>query len=140
MTRLLTAITLFFLSIGIYAQEKQVWACQMEEGSMLRWENNGWQLLRITPYNVLLTINAELTLKAENTGTAKHSYGGHVRNLTCSFNNFLNQYSCLNSIRSEHYLFDPDTEKLGYSSLTGALGNDDKRDDVGAATFNCTKF
>ena len=88
MTRLLTAITLFFLSIGIYAQEKQVWACQMEEGSMLMWEHNGWQLLIITPYNVLLTINAELTLKSENTGTANHSYVVKVRNLACPFNNF----------------------------------------------------
>jgi hypothetical protein len=42
MTRLLTAITLFFLSIGIYAQEKEVWACQPEASTALFWRDGQW--------------------------------------------------------------------------------------------------
>ena len=47
---------------GAVAQEKQVWACQMEESTMLRWEDNGWKNYAVKPYNILLTLNADNTV------------------------------------------------------------------------------
>ena len=29
---------------GAVAQEKQVWACQLVEGAMLRWEDGDWKV------------------------------------------------------------------------------------------------
>ena len=76
---------------------------------------------------------------ADNTGSAKRSDRGSATDLRCSLATF-DRYSCLDSIFSEHYYFDPDVEKLGVSALFGATQNTATRDSVTAATFNCTKF
>jgi hypothetical protein len=105
----------------------------MEASTLLKWENNSWQIYGIIPYNILFTIDAD------NTGSAKRSDRGSATDLRCSLAT-LDRYSCLDSIFSEHYYFDPDVEKLGVSALFGAAQNTATRDSVTAATFNCTKF
>ena len=42
---------------GAVAQEKQVWACQMEAGSQLSWRDGGWNLRGVSPRTILFTIN-----------------------------------------------------------------------------------
>jgi hypothetical protein len=119
---------------GAIAQEKQVWACQTVENTMLMWENSSWRQAGIIPSNILITINAD------NTGSAKRSTEDYSTNLTCTSPRLGSYYSCLGPALLEHYLFSPDEGKLGISSLYGAIMTSAERDTVSAEIFNCTKF
>jgi hypothetical protein len=119
---------------GAVAQEKQVWACQMVNSTMLAWENNSWEAYTITPYNILFTINAD------NTGNAKRSDEDYVSRFTCTSPLVGDYYSCLPSSFLSHYLFSPDEGKLGISDLYGAISTSANRDSVASQIFNCTKF
>ena len=57
MNKLLTTIILICCSIGATAQEKEIWACQQLESTMLSWNSDGWDPYRVTPKPLLLTIN-----------------------------------------------------------------------------------
>lgn len=118
---------------GAVAQEKQVWACQMEKSTMLRWEDNGWKNYAVKPYNILLTLNAD------NTGSIDPSNGNEF-SLECS-ETYLDRISCLDKSKFSHFLFSPDTGKLGISGLIGAtLDGREYRDSVTAEVYNCTQF
>tara|TARA_R110002074_G_C12431025_1_gene656843 strand:+ start:767 stop:1168 length:402 start_codon:yes stop_codon:yes gene_type:complete len=119
---------------GAVAQEKEIWACQQIEGTMLFWENSSWRQTGIIPDNILITINAD------NTGSAKRSSEDYSNNLTCTSPRVGSHYSCLDSALLTHYLFSPDEGKLGISSLYGAIMTSAERDTVSAEIFNCTKF
>lgn len=118
---------------GAVAQEKQVWACQMESSIMLFWENNEWNPLTITPYNILLTLNAD------NTGSVDESRDTPTFSIDCSAS-YGSKFSCLDINEHDHFLLDPSTGKLGVSSLLGATMTGGYRDSVSAKVFNCTKF
>ena len=42
---------------GAIAQEKQVWACQQVEGTLLNWEDGSWKQYLKTPVPLLLTMD-----------------------------------------------------------------------------------
>ena len=119
---------------GAVAQEKQVWACQMDESTMLKWENNEWESYRITPHNLLLTLNSD------NTGSIDRSDDDVPFPIECSAAG-RNTISCLDEGKWTHFLFRPATGKLGESALIGATSDDrEYRDSVSVKIFNCTKF
>ena len=118
---------------GAVAEEKQIWACQMEESTMLIWENSGWKEYRIQSYNLLLTLNAD------NTGSVDPTNDMSTWAINCSAT-LGNTISCLDVVQYDHLLFNPDTGKLGVSSLLGATMTGNNRDSVSAKIFNCTKF
>lgn len=117
---------------GAVAQEKQVWACQMEEGTLLNWENNSWENYGVAPYNVLFTLDTYTT------GSVKKSNEDSADSLTCKY--FGGLYSCHDLSLGSHYYFNRDSGKLGFSALFGAIWNTPVRDSVGVSIFNCTKF
>ena len=116
---------------GAAAQEKQVWACQMEDGTVLDWENSKWEKYGLSLHNVLFTLNADGV-----TATAKRSDGERLQELNCS-TSFLSDVSCHDGTLSLHYFFSPDAGKLAMSSLYGVKRNGDS---VSSAVFDCTKF
>lgn len=118
---------------GAVAQEKQVWACQMEESTMLRWEGNGWESYGLTPQNLLLTLNAN------NTGSVDQADVRPAYSIDCTAAG-ADRISCLDITKFGHLLFDPNTGRLGISQLVGATMTGGKRDSVQAKIFNCTKF
>mgnify|MGYP006093629197 CR=1 FL=1 len=119
---------------GTVAQEKQIWACQMVEGTMIKWESDRWINYLVIPYGILFT------LRPDNIAIAKRGDSDTSLYLNCSHNSTFNRYSCLNSTLGDHYLLSPDDGKLGYSQLTGAISTAVSRDSINAETFNCTKF
>ena len=57
MNKLLTGIVLVCFSIGAIAQEKQIWACQQQAGTMLRWESDRWETYGVAGQPILVTID-----------------------------------------------------------------------------------
>jgi len=128
----LTTLILLLLSPLVMAQEKQVWACQMEAGSQLSWRDGGWNLRGVSPRTILFTINTDNTAKAKESGVDSELY------LKCVKSSWL---SCLGDSDSTHYLFDSETGKLGVSYLLGAVStSENNRDSIASVSFNCTKF
>lgn len=119
---------------GAVAQEKQIWACQQTEGTMLMWENSSWRQSGIIPSPSLLTIDGE---------NSSYKQGDNDYFLDCSEVSSLSgsKFSCLDYTSSMHILMDTDTGKMGESSLYGALmSSSERRDSVSAEIYNCTKF
>ena len=134
MNKLLTTIILLLLSPLVMAQEKQVWACQQEAGTMLNWKNNRWEQSLITSHNILLTFNSD------GTGLAKHSNSLETVIFECE-ENAIGEKSCLGGLfKASHYFFNSLNGKLGLSGLLGAVESKDRRDSITAFSFNCTKF
>ena len=117
---------------GAVAQEKQVWACQQIEGTMLNWENNSWENYGVAPYNILFTLDTSTT------GSVKKSNEDSADSLTCNY--FSGLVSCHDLSLGTHYYFNRASGKLGFSALFGAIWNTPNRDSVGVSIFNCTKF
>lgn len=143
MTRLLTVITLFFLSIGIYAQEKQVWACQRLESTALNWVDGKYERALIESYNVLLTIDG-------SDSEAKPSNSSSAFNLDCESTMGGLSVSCTDYlddgrdvlVSSQHYFFHPESGRLAISSLFGVIMPDSDRNmsPYSIELYHCTKF
>ena len=116
---------------GAVAQEKQVWACQMEEGTVMYQEDKKWKTYGRTPYNVLFTLNADGI-----TGSAKKSDKDALDNLNCR-TSVIGDVSCNDLTLALNYFFSPSLGKLGVSNLYGIKQNGDS---VASAVFDCTKF
>ena len=130
MNKLLTGIVLLSFSIGAIAQEKQIWACQQQAGTMLRWESDRWETYGVAGQPVLFTID-------EASSTYKE--GEREVPLICAV--YFSPYvSCFDITTGDHLLFNPNNGKLGRSALLGATDTGDRRDTVSAQVFNCTKF
>ena len=108
---------------GVVAQEKQVWACQQTEGTMLNWEGGAWRQRGINPSLLLLTIDGE---------NSSYKEGDKEYSLDCSKSVRPFAASCLDGLFSEHILLDTNTGKMGRSLLFGALSSTEKRDTVSA--------
>ena len=114
---------------GAIAQEKEIWACQQLEGTMLRWGSNGWEQYRVTPEPLLLTVNG---------ANSSVKRGDSEIRLQCSpLESFEERTSCVTSIGGDYFLLDPETGKMGKSRLSGAINN---AYSVTAQIYNCTKF
>ena len=116
---------------GAVAQEKEIWACQQEEGTLLDWEDGRWKQYLKTLQPLLLTLDGDIAIVKE---------GDKENRLSCSKHERLQNISCLNSIMSMHLYFSTDTARLGKSNLFGATSTGDRRDSVSVSTYNCTKF
>lgn len=114
---------------GAVAQEKEIWACQMEAGTWLRRENSKWEKYEPSPHNVLFTLNADGV-----TATAKRSDNDGLQKVNCS-TTVSSDVSCLSEQLSVHYFFSPDTGKLAVSYLFLRIGNF-----VSLDVYDCTKF
>jgi hypothetical protein len=112
---------------GAVAQEKEIWACQQVEGTMLFWENSSWTQLLINPKPLLLTIDGK---------NSSYKMGDNENELDCSFYGVT---SCVSS--ATHLLIDKATGRMGLSHLLGALmSSSERRDSVSAEIYICTKF
>ena len=118
---------------GAVAQEKQIWACQMEDGTVLDWENSNWEKYGLSLFNVLFTLNADGV-----TATTKRSDREESQELNCSTSP-MSDVSCHDLTLSLHYFFSPtdDGGRLARSDLYGVKRNGDS---VSSAVFDCTKF
>tara|TARA_R110001606_G_scaffold364932_1_gene519552 strand:+ start:894 stop:1295 length:402 start_codon:yes stop_codon:yes gene_type:complete len=119
---------------GAVAQEKQVWACQQTEGTMLNWEGGAWRQRTINPSPILLTIDGE---------NSSYKEGDYETRLDCSEKDISGAYvtSCLDNLLSEHIYLETATGKMGISNLYGAISSSSvSRDSVSARIYNCTKF
>ena len=119
---------------GAVAQEKQVWACQQIEGTMLRWENSKWRSVRLSPLPLLLTLDG---------GNSSFKMADSTYDLDCSkapLSGLGDVLSCLSSIKTQHILISLNSGKMGMTSLIGAIASGDTRDSIDAEAFNCTKF
>jgi hypothetical protein len=119
---------------GVIAQEKQVWACQQIEGTMLNWEGGAWRQLLTNPRPLLLTIDGE---------NSSYKAGDNEYSIDCSkaVRPFDYIASCLDGLFSEHILLNTNTGKMGMSLLYGAiLSSSEDRDTISAQIYNCTKF
>ncbi len=127
MSKLLTGIVLLSFSIGAIAQEKQIWACQMEEGTQLLWEDGRWESYGVTDTQLLLTLDG---------ANSSYKLGSVTWELTCT--DVFGRKSCFTTYTgSQNIFFDPDSGRMGMSYLSGALA---KVDSVAAQIYNCTKF
>lgn len=116
---------------GAIAQEKQVWACQQTDSTMLEWENGSWNSYRVAPVPLLLTIDGLNSRVKE--GDKESEYA-------CSILVPIDKISCLDITQSSHIYLDRITGKMGTSLLYGATLTGDRRDTVSAHLYNCTKF
>ena len=119
---------------GAVAQEKQVWACQQIEGTMLRWENSKWSSAGLSPLPLLLTLDG---------GNSSFKMADSTYDLDCSkapLSGLGDVLSCLSSIKTQHILISLNSGKMGMTSLIGAIVSGDTRDSIDAEAFNCTKF
>lgn len=119
---------------GAIAQEKEIWACQLDKGALLAWEDNSsWEIYRLSSAdsNVLLTVdgvNSRIKITDEDFL------------MTC-LDVALDRVICYEPIvGSEYIVLDTTTGKAGRSFLSGAVGSGPRRDSVSAAIYNCTKF
>jgi len=129
MNNLLITITLLCFSIGAAAQEKEIWACQQEAGTQLIWEDGRWKSFGVTDTQLLLTLNG---------ANSAYKIGSIMIGLSCSeaFGNI----SCFSTYTGDrHIYFDPDSGRMGLSSLYGAVIKADT-ESVYTQIFNCTKF
>ena len=115
---------------GAVAQEKEIWACQQEDGVILKRENSAWKQYGVTPGTLLLTVDGLLSERKE---------GDTITPLTCDKGFFV---ACRSPLQNSHILLDPDTGKMGMSELYGAVSRsaDEIRGSVSVEIFNCTKF
>lgn len=115
---------------GAVAQEKEIWACQQETGTMLEWENGSWREYFRKPEPILLTLNGEdSSFKMRSSETE----------LNCS--QIFGEISCVSKFAATaHILLDQTSGNMGISFLWGAIQNANVRDSVVAAIYNCTKF
>ena len=112
---------------GAVAQEKEIWACQQTEGTMLNWEDGAWRQRAISPSPILLTIDGK---------NSSYKMGDNENELDCSFYGLT---SCVSSVT--HLLIDKATGRMGLSHLLGALmSSSERRDSVSAEIYICTKF
>jgi len=116
---------------GAVAQEKEIWACQQEEGTLLDWEDGRWKQYLKTLQPLLLTLDGDIAIVKE---------GDKENRLSCSKHERLQNISCLNSIMSTHLYFNSESGRLGESKLFGAISKAELRDSVIASIYNCTKF
>lgn len=128
--RKLITLALILLSPMVVAQEKQIWACQQVEGTLLDWEDGRWKMFGVSPMPLLLTIDGAYS---------SFKKGDIDVGLACNTTSMMT-VSCLDNGQAYHLYFDPSTGKLGYSFLAGALQTGDQRDSVSASIYNCTKF
>jgi len=129
--RLLTTIILICFFIGAIAQEKEIWACQQIEGTLMNWENGSWNTYGTKPTPLLLTINGDIASVKEEDYESWYS---------CSKAQYEPFISCLSSSMGTHLYFNPETARLGKSTLLGAISKAEYRDSVSAVVYNCTKF
>ena len=134
MNKLLTGIVLLCFSIGAIAQEKQIWACQQEAGTILHydWEDDRWKSRGVSNNLLLLTIDG---------ASSSYKIGDREMALVCSeeFEVLVRSSvtSCANNVGAEQILLDSNSGRMGMSYLFGALI---RLDDVAAQIYNCTKF
>lgn len=117
---------------GAVAQEKEIWACQQVEGTLLNWEGGSWKQYLKVAEPLLLTID----------GANSNSKQGETESsLDCSIvSPAFPKVSCLSRSRTLAAIFDPETGKLGVSMLMGAVMTGNIRDSVTAEIYSCTKF
>ena len=116
---------------GAIAQEKQIWACQQEAGTMLNYRNGRWVQSSIIPETLLLTIDG---------ANSRVKEGEQEGLLSCSKVEGPPEISCLTIMKDMHYYFSPLNGRLGVSSLLGATLTGEERFSVAAMIYNCTKF
>jgi len=119
---------------GAVAQEKEIWACQQIEGTMLKWENSRWRSVLISPLPLLLTLDGE---------NSSFKTGDSTFPLDCSkapLSGSDDVLSCLSNIKTQHILINLNSGKMGMTSLIGAISTANYRDSINAEAFNCTKF
>ena len=126
MNKLLTGIVLLSFSIGAIAQEKQIWACQMEAGTVLNWEDSNWRTYGHPTTQLLLTLDGE------NSSFKDRDF---EQPLECSF--FYPAATCRTPSGAHYILIDTTTGKMGKSFLGAALKSGNG---LSAQIFNCTKF
>ena len=131
MNKLLTGIVLLCFSIGAIAQEKEIWACQPEAGTLLSREDGGWKPYGRYPKNILVTIDG---------ANSSYKEGEDEYALSCSKVEYFPNVSCLDFTMSTHLFFNSNSGKMGMSSLYGATSTGDSTYTVSAQVFNCTKF
>ena len=117
---------------GAIAQEKEIWACQQVEGTLLDWEGGSWKQYLKAAEPLLLTILGE--------DIAYVKQGDVETPFSCSKHERLQNISCLDSIMSTHLYFNSESGRLGKSNLFGAISQGALRDSVIASIYNCTKF
>lgn len=121
---------------GAVAQEKEIWACQQIEGTMLMWENSRWRSVGLAPLPLLLTLDGE---------NSSFKIADTIFPLDCSKaplsgSGMGDVLSCLSKIKTQHILINLNSGKMGMTSLIGAIASGDTRDSIDAEAFNCTKF
>jgi hypothetical protein len=110
MNKLLTTIILFSLSSGIYAQEKEIWACQVTNSTGFKFEENEGITSTFKKASYLLTIDGADSLIKE---------GEDVKLLDCEDSSY-GWTSCI-SHESARYISMSKENGLGsYASTGGA--------------------
>lgn len=121
---------------GAVAQEKEIWACQQIEGTMLIWENSRWRSVGLAPLPLLLTLDGEnSSFKIADT-----TFPLDCSKAPLSGSDMDDVLSCLSEIKTQHILINRNSGKMGMSSLIGSITSGDTRDTIDAEAFNCTKF
>ena len=144
MRKLLTTIPLLCFSIGVAAQENQVWACQEEESGMSLWNqiNDSWILTKVREENLLITLPDEPPVYgaiSESGSNGTFKLGDEDAYPIRCRTNIDRTLSCLAVNGSQLFYLDTSNGRLGYSSLQGAIMLSDRRSVV-HRIYNCTKF
>ena len=145
MNKLLTTIILLCFSVAANAQDQEVWACQQEESAGLFWENNRWVRKGLLPENLLITLPTAPPQMFPHEISDNHSHGTYKfgdepdSGMFCR-TNLGEIVSCVSLAGLEFFLLNPETGRLGYAALFGALMRSNERDTVYSSIYNCTKF
>jgi hypothetical protein len=130
----LAAIPAICLSGIAAAQEKEVWACQQLASAGLFWENGKWEVGRLNPTTLLLTIDG---------ANSKWKYGDLEFPAACTTSTFSNLITCLDDILGSSFVvLNRDAGIAAYSNVYGAVRppRDGGRDSPSVGSYNCTKF
>ena len=128
MNKFLTTITLLCFSIGSTAQEKEIWACQQDEGLMMQWEDDSWSAYRVKAQPMLLTIDGP---------NSSFKRGDDDNGLKCSGLLLVPRTACTSIEGAYYILIDHLSGEMGFSFLGGAI---DRTDSLFSSAYNCTKF
>ena len=131
----LIAALMFVCASGVWAQGKPL-ACETDARAGLSWENKQWVVLPFVKKRFVLVMDGK---NLTNNSVAK-ALRADANFLKCTVG-YARQVSCHDD-SGAYMLFDPSTNKGGYSVVFGALKEDSSssKDTVTVSAFTCQPF
>ncbi|MDA1244078.1 MAG: hypothetical protein O3B02_03625 [Proteobacteria bacterium] len=118
---------------GAVAQEKEIWACQEIQSYGMEWTNGRWQGGAFEESQLLFTLNGiNSTLKLPELP--------RPIDLSCLYDVTDGYWFCSDPLYAVSFIINQDSGSAGYSTLFGAVINEEDRSSITVSVLQCTKF